>query len=208
MGNRAIIRQAGKHTGVYLHWNGGRDSVEAFLAYCKLKGYPGFNTDYGLARFCQVVGNWFGGSSSLGIAKDVWDKDAESLDNGIYSVRDWTIVNRVPSNIREQRIYNLSEMLLSIDQAQPIKEQLGEKFLTAPTVPTSEIKVGDKVFVRDEIDNTMHEYEVVGIGEDKFVNGRKALGIPYVNLYLNDGDYSWNTNNYLWEHKYRIIKEG
>ena len=45
MGNRAVIttRKAGVNpansdaTGVYLHWNGGRDSVEAFLAYCKLK---------------------------------------------------------------------------------------------------------------------------------------------------------------------------
>lgn len=208
MGNRAIIRQAGKHTGVYLHWNGGRDSVEAFLEYCKLKGYHDFNSEYGLSRFCQVVGNWFGGAYSIGIVTDVYDKDADGLDHGIYSVKGWDIVNRITNNRREQKVYDLKEMLLSIDKAQPEKEQLGEKFLSATIVPTSEIKIGDKVFVRDCIDCTMHEYEVVGIGEDKFVNGHKALGVPYVNRYANDGDYSLNTNNYLWESEYRIIKEG
>ena len=37
MGNRAVITTRSKDIGVYLHWNGGRDSVEAFLKYCELK---------------------------------------------------------------------------------------------------------------------------------------------------------------------------
>lgn len=204
MGNRAIIRQAGKHTGVYLHWNGGRDSVEGFLKYCKMKGYHGFDSDYGLARFCQVVGNWFGGAYSVGIVTNVYDKDADGLDNGIYDVKGWNIVRRITDLRREQAQYSLQDMLLSIDIAQPETEQLGEKFLTAPIVPTSEIKVGDKVFVRDNIDNKVNEYEVVGIGEDKWVNGHKALGVPFVNRYANDGDYSLNVNNYLFEPEYRV----
>lgn len=204
MGNRAIIRQAGQRTGVYLHWNGGRDSVEAFLEYCKMKGYHGFETDYGLARFCQVVGNWFGGAHSIGIVTNVYDKDADDLDNGIYDVRGWNIVRRISDLRREQAQYDLQEMLLSIDSAQPEKEQLGEKFLSAPFVPTIEIKIGDKVFVPNSIDGTVKEYEVVGIGEDKWVNGHKALGVPFVNRYLNDGDYSSNVNNYLFESEYRV----
>lgn len=44
MGNRAVITTS-KSTdiknstdiGIYLHWNGGRDSVQAFLKYCELK---------------------------------------------------------------------------------------------------------------------------------------------------------------------------
>lgn len=59
MGNRAFIRFVGEDAGIYLHWNGGRDSVEPMLEYCRLKGYR-FD-DYGVARMCQVVGNWFGG---------------------------------------------------------------------------------------------------------------------------------------------------
>lgn len=51
MGNRAVItdkknwEQGG--VGIYLHWSGGRDSVEAFLEYCKLRGFRA--GDYGKA---------------------------------------------------------------------------------------------------------------------------------------------------------------
>ena len=42
MGNRAVITTANEWAhggiGVYLHWNGGLDSVEAFLKYCEMKG--------------------------------------------------------------------------------------------------------------------------------------------------------------------------
>ena len=36
MGHSAVIttRNDLKDIGVYLHWNGGRDSVEGFLSYC------------------------------------------------------------------------------------------------------------------------------------------------------------------------------
>ena len=53
MGNRAIIKGKGQNLGVYVHWNGGIDSVTAFLEYCKLKGYRSPDTDtYGVARLC------------------------------------------------------------------------------------------------------------------------------------------------------------
>ena len=73
MGNRAVITTStdinvseSNDIGVYLHWNGGRDSVEAFLLYCKLKGYrtPEYD-NYGWARLCQVIGNFFGGGLSI-----------------------------------------------------------------------------------------------------------------------------------------------
>ena len=60
MGNRAVITTS-KSTdiknstdiGIYLHWNGGRDSVQAFLKYCELKGYRSPEKDnYGWARLC------------------------------------------------------------------------------------------------------------------------------------------------------------
>ena len=57
MGNRAVITTISAEPkdstaiGCYIHWNGGRDSVEAFLTYCKLKGYRPPETDcYGWAR--------------------------------------------------------------------------------------------------------------------------------------------------------------
>ena len=39
MGNRAVITTPDKKIGVYLHWNGGRDSVEGFLQTCKKYGF-------------------------------------------------------------------------------------------------------------------------------------------------------------------------
>ena len=53
MGNRAVITTQEYITnpdaiGVYLHWNGGRDSVEAFLKYCDLRGFrPPDSDEYG-----------------------------------------------------------------------------------------------------------------------------------------------------------------
>ena len=44
MGNRAIIKGENMTSAVYLHWNGGRDSVEAFLEYCKIRGFDKFNS--------------------------------------------------------------------------------------------------------------------------------------------------------------------
>ena len=45
--------------GLYLHWNGGLESIEAF---CKAA------TDLEIsdpARFIQMVANWFGGNQSV-----------------------------------------------------------------------------------------------------------------------------------------------
>ena len=65
MGNRAVITTEDKQIGIYVHWNGGRESVETFLAYCDMKNYRPPETDcYGWARMCQVIGNFFGGSIS------------------------------------------------------------------------------------------------------------------------------------------------
>ncbi len=65
MGNRAIITTEKKEIGVYLHWNGGRDSVEAFLEYCKRAGHRSPDKDcYGWARLCQVISNFLEGKQA------------------------------------------------------------------------------------------------------------------------------------------------
>ena len=98
MGNRAVITDVNRTMGVYLHWNGGRQSVEAFLKYCDLCGYRApSQDDYGWARLCQVIGNYFGPSGlSVGI-RPYTNDDLEDLgDNGIYVIDGWDIVDRVP----------------------------------------------------------------------------------------------------------------
>ena len=129
MGNRAVITTRNKDLGVYLHWNGGRDSVEAFLKYCELKGYrPPERDCYGWARLCQVIGNYFGGELSIGIDKyDRLDKD--NRDNGVYVIEDWKIVDRLFIDWPEQHEYDLISMLRDINNHQPEDEKLSEEVI-------------------------------------------------------------------------------
>ena len=124
MGNRAVITTETKDLGVYLHWNGGRDSIEGFLLYCKLKGYRAPENDcYGWARLCQVIGNFFGGEYSVGI--DRYDRlDTDNGDNGTYIIKDWQIVGKEFEPLDELDIGYVREILKSINGSMPTSEQL------------------------------------------------------------------------------------
>lgn len=115
MGNRAVIQfgRSKKSPAIYLHWNGGIESVQAFLDVAKDLGCR--PDDYGVARLAQIIGNWFGGTLSLGMGRaDQLDRD--NFDNGTYVVKDWKIVKRlfVPeyldnhtiNRVEYQQIYN------------------------------------------------------------------------------------------------------
>lgn len=134
MGNRAVITNKAKEIGVYLHWNGGRDSVEAFLKYCELQQFR--NPDqqnYGWARLCQVISNFFG-PDGLSVGIDTLENLPSSrfLDNGIYIIEGWQIVGRElygceeVSECQEQRVHSLPQMLKAIDEQQPADAQLFE----------------------------------------------------------------------------------
>lgn len=134
MGNRAVITIAKRDTngevlkrvddneiGVYVHWNGGYDSVNAFLKYCKAKGYVSPEKDcYGWARLCQVIGNFFGGTNSLGIDR-CGRLDCDNWDNGVYLIEDWEIVGRVYYAGSEQNYYKLRDMIKDINGSQSEK---------------------------------------------------------------------------------------
>ena len=73
MGNRAVIttRKDLKDIGVYLHWNGGRDSVEGFLAAFEQKS---------LVAQTKLIFNWHNGTY---YADDIYGKiDTEVKNNG------------------------------------------------------------------------------------------------------------------------------
>ena len=205
MGNRAVILSASdmlangeinpNQIGVYLHWNGGRDSVEGFLEYCRLRGFRALNVDsYGWARLCQVVGNFFGGDGlSIGIGH-AYELDLDNGDNGVYFIHDWQIVGRKYER-SEQREYELNDMLLSIDERQPEDQQIKD-YLVAQEVNASELKIGDKIIMFGAC-GELERRNVVGIGVEGKVNGENVSGIPFVDRYEQCGDYSWNINNYL-----------
>ena len=136
MGNRAVITTEDKKIGVYVHWNGGRDSVEAFLKYCELKGYRKPEEDcYGWARLCQVIGNFFGGELSVGI--DTYEcLDTNNWDNGVYIIKDWKIIGREYAPEEEQEGHEMLSMLKSINKAQPVDEQLTDEQLENGIKPT------------------------------------------------------------------------
>ena len=207
MGNRAVITtsKAGfdpansEATGAYLHWNGGRDSVEAFLAYCKLKGFRSPEKDnYGWARLCQVIGNYFGGGLSIGIGP-CCTLDCNNYDNGTYIIEDWEIVGRVYFEGREQNEYNLNEMLMDIDVTQPVSQQLGEDFFKAKEISTKLLEVGDVVYMRDELYGEQSKHKVVGFKD----------GVPFVDKFGDGVKGSvWNSQNYINTDTVRLVKKG
>jgi hypothetical protein len=195
MGNRAIIKTEGGHIGLYLHWNGGRDSVEAFLTYCKMRGFRSPETDgYGWARLAQVIGNWFGGTTSLGIV-EVGENSGEYCDNGAYIIRNWEIVGRENFDGPEQQEYDLLDMIQSIDEAQPERDRIGD-YLKATIVPTKDLKPGDKVIFLDW-NGEVKTGTVIGFGGDTVVNGQDVNGKPYMDLYSMNDHPETNINNYI-----------
>ena len=103
MGNRALITlqpltKENNVIAVYVHWNGGIESVKAICEVCKARGFrdPTGDNSYALARFIGVWHEFFGVTSSLSLG--VYTTDLESLkdawlDNGVYTVgKDWEII--------------------------------------------------------------------------------------------------------------------
>lgn len=169
MGNRAVIttKENWKNNGVgvYLHWNGGITSVECFLEYCKLKGYRPPETDcYGWARLCQVVGNFFGGGYSVGV-DTLSNLDCDNGDNGTYIIENWEIVDR-KYECGCVDDYDTTEFLIAIDEKMPECEQLSEDFITADTIATEDLKLGDVIF-DTTIDGQVFKANVVGFEEDE-----------------------------------------
>lgn len=99
MGNRAVITTApydGANIGIYVHWNGGVESIVAFLAAAKELGMrpPKSDPAYAMARLTQIIANYFGGSTSIGIGV-CRDLDTDNGDNGTYLIGgDWQIIER------------------------------------------------------------------------------------------------------------------
>ena len=157
MGNRAVITTQenfdNNGVGIYLHWNGGRNSVEAFLKYCKLKGYRCPENDcYGWAYLCGVLTNFFGDGLSVGI--DTIDKlDCDNGDNGMYIIKDWEIVGRKYSYIGSEANvdYNKqTEMLMAINENMPEHMQMNGKKFAHPFINDEEKMVDFFMLSKEE----------------------------------------------------------
>lgn len=66
---REIIPARVEPFGIYLHWNGGPESVWGFLDALTVRQKDrGGDIAYGAARLVEIIGRFFGGSNSLGLA--------------------------------------------------------------------------------------------------------------------------------------------
>ena len=115
MGNRAVIQMQGQDVGIYLHNNGGYDTIKPLLDVAKTYGIRG--DDYGIARLAQMLGNFFGGTLSLGVS--TLDKlDRDNGDNGTYVVdSQFNIVDRLFKRRSEQNVHPFEDMVLAFHKA-------------------------------------------------------------------------------------------
>ncbi len=95
MGNRAVIvfdefNPESEAAAIYVHWNGGRDSIEGYLKATRiLMGDRLGDEAYARARLFQVIGIFMGGCLSFGMGT------TRSLtgqgDNGVFIVNSKTM---------------------------------------------------------------------------------------------------------------------
>ena len=144
MGNRAVITTKenfeNNGVGIYVHWNGDIENIQTFLTYCKIIGArQPEDDDYGWATLSRVIGNYFGGTTSIGI--NTIDKlDTCNGDNGTYIIKDWQVVdrrlsydlNKLKSDMTDDE---LLDRLVDLDEHQPkplgraeIKKRYNELF--------------------------------------------------------------------------------
>ena len=114
MGNRAVIcfdEYNDDAIGIYLHWNGGRDSVESFLkATREVMGERLGDTQYARARLMVCIGMAIPGNLSFGLGK-CKELDCNNFNNGVYVIdsETMTIKERLFFDGTEQDEYDTDE---------------------------------------------------------------------------------------------------
>ena len=119
-----VAENGNKLVGVYLHWNGGRSSIEGFCEACRRLKFRGPASDsYGVARFVQVVANFFG-NGGLSVGVDTLERsDTDNYDNGVYVVDDnWNIVGREFAH-DEQNDYDVNKFANDVLASMPHEEK-------------------------------------------------------------------------------------
>lgn len=130
MGNRTIITTMERKIQVYVHWNGGKASIKAFLDYCNAQKYRFPEADdYGWARLCQVIGNFFGSTTSVGVGLYTDGSEAD-CDNGTYIIEKWKIVGRENAPSQEEwYLEKYAGVMREVNAMMPEKDRLSSEEL-------------------------------------------------------------------------------
>ena len=94
MGNRAVLclrdnkqqRFSQQAVGIYVHWNGGEESIAGFLQSTReVMGDRLGDVSYAKARLIERIALFFGGNLSVGvdICKNL---DCDNWNNGVYVI--------------------------------------------------------------------------------------------------------------------------
>lgn len=146
MGNRAVIATSDLTTSpaIYLHWNGGPESVLAFLHAGKELGFRDPTKDsYGMAYLQAIIAMYFGSGDSTGIDA-LKNSDTDNGDNGVYRLGPgWTIKSRlhVPDYEKKNGKYQSSVDDLNEkerEKYEAIKSHVIRKWRAAQAVPEKE----------------------------------------------------------------------
>lgn len=96
MGNRAVITTApfkASNIGIYVHWNGGQESIEGFLQAAKALRFRSPSADnYGWAHLAQIIANFFGSDGLCVGVNKCSNLDCNNSDNGVWLIDGWDLV--------------------------------------------------------------------------------------------------------------------
>ncbi len=115
MGNRAVIELEGSGKGIYMHWNGGKDTIDPLLEVAKEYEIQkeGGNV-FLMFKLSQIISNAFGETKVSSI--DMLDCD--NYDNGVYVINsDLEIVDRKFTRHPEQNHWDFDGMKEFIEKA-------------------------------------------------------------------------------------------
>lgn len=128
MGNRAVIIEFGKKEGIYLHWNGGRDSIEPMLYYAKHFLKLELSSVKDTLRKFEFIAACCGFNPDF--EEEYTKLDCNNYDNGVYVInKDFEIIERMFVRNGEQKHYNFIDFLVFIDESMPKKFQKGKEFI-------------------------------------------------------------------------------
>ena len=96
MGNRAVINMVDSDVAIYLHWNGGRDTVEPVLEVAKEYGLTGDNAGMNdlYKMFHNMLSSDMTETAYVGTIPEY--NGTASGDNGVYIIdKNFNIIDRL-----------------------------------------------------------------------------------------------------------------
>lgn len=199
MGNRAVITKLGSEKGIYLHWNGGMDSVKPIVWFAKH-----FIFDMEELDAINFVAKCWGLDPDYRNASEL---DCNNYDNGVYIVNNGVIIGRVYAPSKEQDSYDFDEMVDSLNSAMPKNYRKSREFVLKYLASESlkdewgnidKEKFRDKVHIGSEV--LVHEwngdafFKLLGVRKShELVNGEDRYGKYYFNFTkLNKYQSPWD----------------